>query len=249
MLTITDYKNWALNDQRTAVALNGGGNALVTESNRMGGITRMFCRGAVKKMRGDVLADFTRALSARYGESIAREAVSMAGLSADSDPRGLHAAGCDGRHIHRHAGVRDRLHRRGADDQGSQNRTGPVVTFRRVACQQNNRGDSAKIQGRSRRLNPPHKTEVWYNSWRFVEVGLGRNRSKGGEAREERQVECTTRSTSGLKTISGRIPAAGVSLTMWSRRAGSCSSNTSTTLNRAAIRTGFAMLQTEVYAA
>ena len=88
MLTITDYKNWALNDQRTAVALNDGGNALVTESNRMGGITRMFCRGAVKKMRGDVLADFTRALSARYGESIAREAVSKAGLSADRSLRG-----------------------------------------------------------------------------------------------------------------------------------------------------------------
>ena len=88
MLTITDYKNWALNDQRTAVALNGGGNALVTESNRMGGFTRAFCRGTVKKIRGDVLADFTRALSARYGESIAREAVSNTGLAADRSLRG-----------------------------------------------------------------------------------------------------------------------------------------------------------------
>ena len=88
MLTITDYKSWALNDQRTAVALNDGGNALVSESNRLGGFTRTFCRGAVKKMRGDVLADFTRALSARYGESIAREAVSMSGLSGDRSLRG-----------------------------------------------------------------------------------------------------------------------------------------------------------------
>ena len=39
-------------------------------------------------MRGDVLADFTRALSARYGESIAREAVLQAGLSGDRSLRG-----------------------------------------------------------------------------------------------------------------------------------------------------------------
>ena len=88
MLTISDYKSWALNDQRTAVALNDGGDALVSESNRMNGVVRAFCRGAVKKMRGDVLEDFTRALSARYGESIAREAVSMAGLSGDRSLRG-----------------------------------------------------------------------------------------------------------------------------------------------------------------
>ena len=88
MLTITDYKNWAVNDQRTAVALNDGGNALVSESNRMCGAARAFCRGAVKKMRGDLLADFTRALSARCGESIAREAVSKTGLSADRSLRG-----------------------------------------------------------------------------------------------------------------------------------------------------------------
>ena len=40
MLTIADYKNWALNDQRTAVALNDGGNALTTETARMGRVTR-----------------------------------------------------------------------------------------------------------------------------------------------------------------------------------------------------------------
>jgi len=57
MLTITDYKNWALNDQRTAVALNDDGNGLVAESGRMGGFTRTFFRGAVKKMRGDVLCE------------------------------------------------------------------------------------------------------------------------------------------------------------------------------------------------
>ena len=88
MLTIGDYKNWAANDQRTAVALNDGGTALVSESNQMCGAARAFCRGAVKKMRGDVLADFTRALSVRYGESIAREAVSMAGLSSDRSLKG-----------------------------------------------------------------------------------------------------------------------------------------------------------------
>lgn len=88
MLTITDYKNWALNDQRTAVALNDGGNALTTETARMGRVTRAIFRGDVKKVRGDVLADFTRALSERYGESIAHEAVSRAGLSSDRCLRG-----------------------------------------------------------------------------------------------------------------------------------------------------------------
>ena len=79
MLTITDYKNWALNDQRSAVALNDGGDALVTEKNRLGRVTHAICRGTVKQVRGDVLADFTRALSERYGESIAHEAISAAG--------------------------------------------------------------------------------------------------------------------------------------------------------------------------
>jgi len=88
MLTITDYKNWALNDQRSAVALNDGGDGLLTEKARLGRFSRAFLRGAVKQVRGDVLADFTRALSARYGESIAREAVSMAGLSPDRCLRG-----------------------------------------------------------------------------------------------------------------------------------------------------------------
>ena len=89
MLTISDYKNWALNDQRSAVVLNDVGNALVTENARLGGgLARAIFRGDVKKMRGDVLADFTRALSARYGESIAHEAVSRAGLSSDRCLRG-----------------------------------------------------------------------------------------------------------------------------------------------------------------
>ena len=88
MLTIADYKNWALNDQRSAVALDDAGNALMAEKDRLGRLTRTFNRGAVKEVRGDVLADFTRALSARYGESIARDAVSMAGLSSDRCLRG-----------------------------------------------------------------------------------------------------------------------------------------------------------------
>ena len=47
MLTIADYKNWALNDQRSAVALNDGGNALVTENVRLGGgLARAIFRGA-----------------------------------------------------------------------------------------------------------------------------------------------------------------------------------------------------------
>ena len=87
-LTINDYKNWAVNDQQTAVALDADGNGLVSETDRMSGIARVFCRGDVKKMRGDVLNDFTRALSVRYGESIAHQAVSMAGLSSSSSLRG-----------------------------------------------------------------------------------------------------------------------------------------------------------------
>ena len=48
MLTISDYKNWALNDQRSAVVLDDVGNALMTEKDRLGRVTRTFNRGAVK---------------------------------------------------------------------------------------------------------------------------------------------------------------------------------------------------------
>ena len=56
MLTISDYKNWALNDQRSAVALDNVGNALMTERDRLGRVTRTFNRGRAPPCRASSFA-------------------------------------------------------------------------------------------------------------------------------------------------------------------------------------------------
>ena len=88
MLTISDYKNWAAQNQQTSVALSRDSDELVAESTRVGGLARAFKSGSVKAVRGAVVKDFTRALTSRYGMSIAQKAISMAGLSPTSQLKG-----------------------------------------------------------------------------------------------------------------------------------------------------------------
>ena len=83
-ITITDFKNWAAQNQGTAVAVDTGTQTLVNASTKIGVFDRIFRRGAVKAVRGAAIADFTRALSVRYGTSIARDALAAAGLSSTS---------------------------------------------------------------------------------------------------------------------------------------------------------------------
>ena len=85
-ISISDFKSWAGQNQRTAVAVNNG--ALDAASHQIGFFDRIFRRGTVNSVRSTVMKDFTRALSARYGVTIAQQAISMAGLSAKSELTG-----------------------------------------------------------------------------------------------------------------------------------------------------------------
>ena len=87
-LTINDYKNWAAENQRSTVVLNNDATGLVKQSARIGRVGRLLFRGTVNELRGAVMKDFTRALSSRYGVSIAQQAISMAGLTSKSELKG-----------------------------------------------------------------------------------------------------------------------------------------------------------------
>ena len=66
--------------------MNNG--ALESASNQIGILDRIFRRGTVDSVRSAVMKDFTRALSARYGVTIAQQAIANAGLSANSELTG-----------------------------------------------------------------------------------------------------------------------------------------------------------------
>ncbi len=83
-ISITDFKTWAAQNQGTTVAVDTGTQTLVNASTQISLFDRIFRRGAVKNVRGAAMADFTRALSVRYGASIAQQAISAAGLSSTS---------------------------------------------------------------------------------------------------------------------------------------------------------------------
>ena len=85
-ISISDFKTWAGANQRTAVAVNNG--ALESASNQIGLVDRLFRRGTVDSVRSAAMKDFTRALSARYGVTIAQQAIANAGLSANSELTG-----------------------------------------------------------------------------------------------------------------------------------------------------------------
>ena len=85
-VSISDFKTWAGANRNTAVAVKNG--ALESASNQIGVIDLIFRRGTVDSVRSAVMKDFTRALSARYGVSIAQQAISKAGLSANSELTG-----------------------------------------------------------------------------------------------------------------------------------------------------------------
>ena len=87
-LTISDFKAWATHNQRTAAAVNTNNGKLESASRQIGVIDLLFRRGTVDSVRSAVMKDFTRALSARYGVTIAQQAISKAGLSANSELTG-----------------------------------------------------------------------------------------------------------------------------------------------------------------
>ena len=85
-ITIREFKAWAGQNRNTAVAIVDGG--LADASNQIGVVDRLFKRGTVNVVRSTAMKEFTRALSTRYGATIARQAISHAGLSAKSELTG-----------------------------------------------------------------------------------------------------------------------------------------------------------------
>ena len=91
-VTIQSFSTWASQNQQAAVAVKSGATGIVgleDESNQAGRLSRFFGFGRASQVRGTAMAEFTRALSARYGASIARQALSSAGLSATSKLKGV----------------------------------------------------------------------------------------------------------------------------------------------------------------
>ena len=86
-ITISDYKNWAVQHQQAAVAVNRQQTGLETAA-KVGIFAKFFGVGGAYRSRKAAMADFTRALSARYGVSIANEAMAMSGLSGASALKG-----------------------------------------------------------------------------------------------------------------------------------------------------------------
>ena len=81
--SITDFKTWAAQNRGTVV-VDARTQTLASASTQISLFDRIFRRGAVKDMRNAVMADFTRALSVRYGASIASDALAAAKLSPTS---------------------------------------------------------------------------------------------------------------------------------------------------------------------
>ena len=81
-ISISEFKTWAGQNRNTTVAVVNG--ALADASNQIGVVDRLFKRGAVNEVRSAAMKEFTRALSTRYGATIAQQAISQAGLSSKS---------------------------------------------------------------------------------------------------------------------------------------------------------------------
>ena len=79
-ISINEFSAWASQHQNVAAVTNGVG--LVDESTKLSLGTRIFCRGTVEKVRGAALKDFTRALSSKYGATIAQQAVFVSALTS-----------------------------------------------------------------------------------------------------------------------------------------------------------------------
>ncbi len=92
-ISIDTYSSWANSHMTTEAAINKGTGNLEDASKRVGSFARFFGLQAAQDVRSTVMTDFTRALSARYGLSLAQHALSEAGLTPTSK--------LDGQTIHR----------------------------------------------------------------------------------------------------------------------------------------------------
>ena len=93
-INIDDYSAWARQNMDSEAAIRTAQNngaatrTLENASNQVGFFARFFGMQAAKDVRAAVMADFTRALSVRFGASLARSALSDVGLSKSSKLEG-----------------------------------------------------------------------------------------------------------------------------------------------------------------
>ena len=90
-LKIEDYSKWANTNRNTVAALSANREHLEAASGKIGFLDRFFNTAAAKDargMRGDVMKDFTRVLSNKFGVTIAQQAISGAKLTATSELTG-----------------------------------------------------------------------------------------------------------------------------------------------------------------
>ena len=83
-ITLEDYRTWARGNSSIEAAINKGTGRLEDASKQVGGFARFFGTKAAQNVRSTVMTDFTRALSARYGLSLAQHALAEAGLTPTS---------------------------------------------------------------------------------------------------------------------------------------------------------------------
>ena len=94
-LSINQYSTWATQNMGSEVALSKGAPGLDRASNQVGALARFFGTQSAQNVRKEVMADFTRALSSRYGVSLAHQALAEAGLTPTSKLDGKTIASVD----------------------------------------------------------------------------------------------------------------------------------------------------------
>ena len=83
-IDIAHYQNWATQHANTEVAIRQGNPELEQASNQVGFFARFFNTSSAKNARQAVMTDFTRTLSAKYGATLAQQALKDVGLSPAS---------------------------------------------------------------------------------------------------------------------------------------------------------------------
>ena len=87
-ISLENYSRWATNHPTSEAAINKGAGSLEDASRQVGGFARFFSLQSAQNVRTAVMADFTRALSARFGVTLAQHALADIGLKPASKLEG-----------------------------------------------------------------------------------------------------------------------------------------------------------------
>ena len=82
--TLAQYNSWAFYHKNEEAALSETGPGIGFASTKVGALARFFNTKAAQSVRSEVMADFTRALTDKYGVTLAQEALTAVGLTPTS---------------------------------------------------------------------------------------------------------------------------------------------------------------------